>query len=57
MAPIDSSSSYACERDIFKTVFPIYFNLTICFHIIKRTDAIDFGPYAKNKMVPIELLR
>ena len=25
---------YACERDIFKTVSPIDFNVEICFHII-----------------------
>ena len=39
--------------NIFKTVSPIDFKLEICFHIIYRTDAIDFGPSAKTKMATI----
>ena len=48
---------YACERDIFQTVSPINFKLIICVHIIQRTDAIDFGPYGKNKMAAIKLFK
>ena len=29
------------------------FKLEICFHIIYRTDAIDYGPSAKTKMTAI----
>ena len=49
--------NYACERDIFKTVSPIDFKLEICFHIIYRTDAIDFGPPANTKMVAIGIYK
>ena len=34
-------------------VSPIDFKLEICFHIIYRTYAIDFGPSAKTKMATI----
>ena len=44
-----------CERDFFRTISPIYFKL--CFHIIQRTDIIDFGPSTKNKMAAIELVK
>ena len=45
--------NYARKRDIFKTVSPIDFKLEICFHIIYRTDAIDFWQSAKTKMAAI----
>ena len=38
---------------IFKTVSTIDFKLENCFHIIYRTDAVDFGPSAKTKMAAI----
>ena len=40
--------NYACE-----TVSPVDFKFDICFHIIYRTDAIDFWPSAKTKMAAI----
>ena len=46
-----------CESDILRTISPVYFKLGICFHIIKWTDAIDFGPSAINKMAPIKLFK
>ena len=61
MAVIELVKMYAmdnpCESDIFRTTSPVYFKLEICFHIIYRTDAIDFGPSAINKMAPIKLLK
>ena len=48
---------YACEPDIFKTVSPINFTLEICFHNVQRTDAIDFGPSAENKMAAIKIIK
>ena len=57
MAAIELFNMYAivtpCECDIFRIVSPIDFKFEICFHIIYRTDAIDFGPSAKTKMAAI----
>ena len=56
MAAIELFKTYAmdytCERDIFRTISPIY--LKFCFHItsIKRTDVIDFGLSAKKTIWP-----
>ena len=40
-----------CERDILRTVSPIDFKFEIWYQITRITDAIDFGPSAKNKMI------
>ena len=57
MAAMELFKNYAidtpCERYIFKTVSPIDFKFEIYSHIIHRTNAIDFGPSAKNKMTVI----
>ena len=46
-----------CERDIVRIVSPIDFKFDLLCHTTKRTEAIDFGPSAKNKMAAIELLK
>ena len=45
------------ERDILKTFSTIDFEikLEIWYQTTGNTDAIDFGPSAKNKMATIEL--
>ena len=44
-----------CERDILRTASPIDFKFEI-YQTTGNTDAIDFGPSARNKMAAIELL-
>ena len=44
-----------CECDILRTVSPIDFKFEIWYQITRITDAIDFGPSAKNKMAAIEI--
>ena len=48
---------YGCECNMLKTVSPMDLKLDNCFHIIYRTDAIDFWPSAKNKMTDIQILK
>ena len=43
------------ELNIFRTISPIKFKLKICFHIILRIDAIDYGPPAEYKMAHIKI--
>ena len=43
--------------EVIPTVSPIDFKLELCFHTINRTDAIDFGPSAKNKMAAIVIYK
>ena len=45
-----------CERDILRTVSPIDFKFEIWYQTTGNTDAVDFGPSAKNKMATNELL-
>ena len=46
-----------CERNILRTVSPIDFKFEIWYQTTGNTDAIDFGPSAKNKMATIKLLK
>ena len=46
-----------CERDILRTVSRIDFKFEIWYQITRITDAIDFGPSAKNKMAANELFK
>ena len=45
-----------CERDILRTISPIDFKFEI-YRTAGNTDAIDYGPSAKNKMAVIELFK
>ena len=61
MAAIELFKMYtidtAYERYIFQTVSPIDFEYEIKSHITERTNAIDFGPSAKNKMAAIMIFK
>ena len=44
-----------CERDIFRTAYPIDFKFGLWYQTTENTDAFNFGPCAKTKMATIEL--